>query len=205
VTEFPLGAVVADIARMTEQMTAEWPTLETRRLVLRPSRAEDFDAYAEFMSDEESARFVGGVQSRSVAWRGFLQIAGAWHLQGFSMFSVISKSSGEWIGRVGPWMPEGWPGTEVGWGIVRSHWNQGYASEAATASIDWAFAELGWDEVIHVIERGNEASSAVAIKLGSRNRGPGRMPQPHDDKVVDIWGQTKQEWQERNRGRALGA
>ena len=69
------------------------------------------------MADEESARHIGGVQERATAWRGFCQFAGAWHLQGFSMFSVLSKSDGRWIGRVGPWMPEGWPGTEIGWGI----------------------------------------------------------------------------------------
>lgn len=39
--------------------------------------------------------------------------AGAWTIRGFSMFSVIEKDSGQWIGRLGPWQPEGWPGTEV--------------------------------------------------------------------------------------------
>ena len=34
------------------------------------------------------------------------------------MFSVIEKDSGRWIGRIGPWQPEGWPGTEVGWSLV---------------------------------------------------------------------------------------
>ncbi len=178
-------------------MNGDIPLLETTRLILRPSRPEDFDAFADFMSDEEYARHVGGAQNRSLAWRGFLQIAGAWHLQGFSMFSVISKATGAWIGRVGPWMPEGWPGTEVGWGIIRSCCNKGYATEAAIASINWAFSSLGWDEVIHAIDPDNEASIAVAKKLGSRNRGRGRLPPPHEDSPVDIWGQTRDEWQAR--------
>lgn len=83
-------------------MSDDTPVLETPRLVLRLPRIEDFDAYAEYMSDVESARFIGGVMSRPVAWRSFLQLAGAWQLQGFSMFSVISKADGAWIGRVGP-------------------------------------------------------------------------------------------------------
>ena len=53
------------------------PELTTARLLLRPPRREDFDAYAAFMADERSARFVGGVQSRPVAWRGFISLAGA--------------------------------------------------------------------------------------------------------------------------------
>ena len=94
------------------------------------------------MADEEAARYLGGVQPRPVAWRGFLSMAGAWAIQGFAMFSVIEKSSGRWIGRLGPWMPEGWPGTEVGWGIAREAWGKGYATEGAIAAIDWAFDDI---------------------------------------------------------------
>ena len=175
--------------------------IETSRLILRPTELQDFDAYAEFMADEQSARFIGGVQARAEAWRGFCQLAGSWYLRGFSMFSVILKANGRWIGRVGPWMPEGWPGTEVGWGIVRDHCNEGYATEAAVASIEWAFANLGWDEIIHVIDPDNEASVAVARKLGARNRGCGRLPPPYEGFVVDVWGQTRAEWEARVAGR----
>lgn len=171
--------------------------LETPRLTLRPTRREDFDAYAAFMGDAESARHLGGVQVRAVAWRSFLTMAGAWHLQGFAMFSVIEKASGRWIGRVGPWMPDGWPGAEVGWGIARAYCGRGYATEAATAAIDWAFDALGWTDVIHVIDADNTASQAVARKLGSRNRGRGRLPAPYDRHVIDVWGQTLDEWRAR--------
>jgi RimJ/RimL family protein N-acetyltransferase len=102
--------------------------------------------------------------------------------------------SGRWIGRIGPWQPEGWPGTEIGWGIVRDRCGFGYATEAAAATIDWAFAELGWTEVIHTIDVANVASHAVARKLGSRNRGRGQLPAPYSEIVIDIWGQTKAEW-----------
>jgi RimJ/RimL family protein N-acetyltransferase len=173
--------------------------LETPRLILRPTRREDFDAWADFMADAESARYVGGVQPRSVAWRGFLSMAGAWAIQGFAMFSVIEKASGRWIGRIGPWQPEGWPGTEVGWGIVRDRCGLGLATEAAAATIDWAFAELGWTEVIHTIDVDNVASQVVARKLGSRNRGRGQLPAPYQALVIDVWGQSKAEWVARPR------
>lgn len=174
--------------------------LETSRLILRPPRMEDFDAYAANALDPEAARYLGGPQPRAVAWRGFMTMAGAWNLQGFAMFSVISKASGTWIGRVGPWMPEGWPGPEVGWGIASGAWNRGYATEAATAAIDWAFDALGWDEVIHTIDPENRASVAVAQKLGSSNWGRGQLPAPYQAAVVDIWGQTREEWLKRHLG-----
>ena len=168
--------------------------IQSARLTLRPVRFEDFDGWAALMADPEASRFIGGPQPRSVAWRGFMSVAGAWHLTGCSMFSVVEKASGRWIGRVGPWQPEGWPGPEVGWAIVRDCWGRGYATEAATAAIDWAFAALGWGEVIHTINPENVLSQSVARKLGARNRGAGRLPPPYEQVAVDIWGQSRAEW-----------
>ncbi len=174
------------------------PVLETPRLILRPVRAEDFDAWAEFMADPEAARFLGGALTRPAAWRGFIMVAGAWAMQGFAMFSVIEKATGRWIGRLGPWQPEGWPGTEIGWGLCRAAWGKGYATEGAAATIDWAFDHLGWTEVIHCIAPDNEPSKAVARRLGSRFRGLDRLPAPIDTEV-EIWGQTREEWRDRAR------
>jgi RimJ/RimL family protein N-acetyltransferase len=168
----------------------------TSRLLLRPLKMSDFEAWAAFMADPEATRFLGGAQSRALAWRGFMTMAGAWHLQGFAMFSVVERSSQRWVGRLGPWMPEGWPGTEVGWGIVRDCWGRGYAIEGATAAIDWAFDELGWSEVIHVIDPANDASRAVARKLGAELMGIGRLPAPIDTDA-QIWGQTRAAWRAR--------
>ena len=98
--------------------------IETERLILRPLLREDYEPYLAFCADEETMRTLGGVQPPSVAWRGFCSLAGAWQLFGFSMFSVIEKSSGDWIGRMGPWQPQDWPGTEVGWGIRHASWGR---------------------------------------------------------------------------------
>ncbi|MGH8325487.1 MAG: GNAT family N-acetyltransferase [Steroidobacteraceae bacterium] len=175
--------------------------LTTPRLSLRPLQLEDFDAWAAMMADAEVAEFIGGVQPRSTAWRGFMSVAGAWHLTGIGMFSVIETATGQWVGRVGPWRPEGWPGFEIGWGICRNCWGRGYATEAAIAATDWAFEHLGWSEVIHTISPENARSRAVAHRLGSRNRGRGQLPPPYQESSVDIWGQTRAEWEARRAER----
>ncbi len=175
-------------------MSAPVATIDTPRLLLRSPRLEDFDAWAALQADPEAAHFIGGAQPRPLAWRGFMIMAGSWSLLGFAMFSVIEKSSGRWIGRLGPWQPEGWPGPEIGWGLVRDAWGRGYATEGAAAAMEWAFLKLGWTDVIHSIAPDNRASQAVARKLGSRNRGPGRLPPPFENSPVEIWGQTRAEW-----------
>ena len=181
------------------QMSISDIKIETDRLILRPPIADDFEPWAEFLSDEEAARFIGGKQFRSTSWRIFCTMVGAWHAFGFAMFSVIEKSSGRWIGRLGPWFPAEWPGTEIGWGLVRDAWGKGYALEGAIASTDWAFDNLGWAEVIHSIDPENQPSRALAQRLGSRILRRTNLPAPLNHMIVDIWGQTREEWRARPR------
>lgn len=176
------------------------PVLETERLILRPIQMEDFPRWAEFMADPEAARFIGGVQGPSAAWRGFMTMAGAWSMTGVAMFSLVEKSSGLWMGRIGPWFPLGWPGTEVGWGLHPDAQGKGLALEAAIATMDYAFDVLGWDEVIHTIDPDNVPSQRLAERVGARNRGPGRLPAPFEGFAVDVWGQTREEWRARKSG-----
>ena len=171
--------------------------IETPRLLLRPPRMEDFDAWAEFLADEEATRYIGGVQVRATAWRTFMGMCGCWHMTGIAMFSVIEKASGKWVGRLGPWHPEGWPQEEIGWGISREHWGKGYASEGAAAAMDYAFDVLGWTEVIHAIHEDNLGSQGVAKKLGSKLLRRVSMPFPFENTPVDAWGQTRAEWRAR--------
>ena len=166
-------------------------SLETPRLLLRPPRLEDFDAWAVFLDDEIATRYLGGRQPRPTAWRTFMGMCGCWHMTGIAMFSVIEKSSGKWVGRLGPWYPEGWPAPKVGWGIAREHWGKGYASEGAAAAMDYAFDVLGWDEVIHCIHEENLASQGVAKKLASRNLRRVKMPVPYDNMPVMRGGRAR--------------
>lgn len=177
------------------------PVIQTERLVLRLPRIEDFERYADFFA-HDSSRQIGGPLARGDAWRRFLQMPGAWAVQGFAMFSLIEKRTGRWVGQAGPWYPDGWPGTEVGYALHPDAHGKGYATEACAAAMDYAFDVLGWAEVIHSISPQNPASQQVAQRLGSRNRGPGRLPPPLDAHAIDIWGQTREQWRARRAGPA---
>ena len=180
-------------------MEFDGPVIQTERLVLRVPRIGDFDAYAAMAQDADNMRFIGGAMPRAVAWRKFLQVPGAWLLQGFAMFAVEERATGRWLGQLGPWQPEGWPGTEVGWGFDRAAQGQGFATEAGVAAVDWAFDHLGWSEVIHSIHPDNLPSQALARRLGSTLRGPGKLPEPFQDEPIEIWAQTRPQWQARKR------
>jgi RimJ/RimL family protein N-acetyltransferase len=180
------------------------PTLETPRLLLRPPVQSDFDDFAAMAQEVETMRYIGGTAPRDQAWRYMAILTGSWSLLGFSMFSVIEKSTGRWIGRLGPWYPAGetggWPGREVGWGLIAAAQGKGYAAEGATAAIDYVFDVLGWDRVIHCIHKDNAPSLRLAERLGSfRQREDVPLPPPFNA-CVDIYGQTRAEWRARARG-----
>jgi RimJ/RimL family protein N-acetyltransferase len=175
------------------------PVLQTERLTLRPIAEQDFPRWAEMMADAEAAKFLGGAQPAPVAWRGFMVMAGAWSLTGVSMFSVIDRNTGLWLGRIGPWRPLDWPGTEVGWGLHPDAQGKGYGVEAATAALDYAFDILDWTAVIHCIDPDNTPSQRLAARLGSTNLGRTVLPPPLHELTIDAWGQSRAQWRTRRR------
>ncbi len=167
------------------------PIIETERLILRRiDPAADFEPWAAAMADESTVRYLGSPpMSRARAWRDMAMVMGHWAIRGFGFFSLQDKSSGEWVGRVGPWNPEGWPQPEVGWTIAPAHRRKGYAVEAGRASIRYAFETLAWPAVIHVILDGNAGSIAVAEKLGSEHIRSEQGLAGVTDELVHIYGQ----------------
>ena len=142
------------------------PTLRTERLVLRPFREEDLDAWAQILADPETAEFIGGVRTREDAWRSMAMYLGHWELRGYGQWAVERRLDGRLIGRAGLWYPEGWPELEVGWTLDRSVWGEGFATEAGQAAMEWGFSEVGLTRIASVIGRENSRSRAVAVRLG---------------------------------------
>jgi RimJ/RimL family protein N-acetyltransferase len=144
------------------------PVLETERLVLRGWRESDIEVEAAVSADPEVMRYLGGVIGREEAWRRMTLHAGHWLIRGYGNWAVEQRDSGALIGRVGLWRPEGWPGLEVGWRLVRSAWGSGYATEAARAAMEWAWANLEAEQLISLIHPENAGSMRVAGRLGMR-------------------------------------
>lgn len=147
--------------------------IETERLVLRPwDEASDFDAFAEMMADPEVVRYLGTPPlGRAGAWRMLAMMVGHQVLRGYTQQAVVDRGDGRLLGRAGLWFPEGWPQVEVGWVLARAAWGQGYATEAAMAWRDHAFAAVDPPWLCSVIQVGNDASIRVAERIGHHRLG----------------------------------
>jgi RimJ/RimL family protein N-acetyltransferase len=175
------------------------PVIETERLLLRRWRDADVAPNTEMLGDPAAARFITSdgkaVTDAFVGWRNAAIMAGHWALHGFGLFVVEEKQTGRYVGRVGPWFPVGWPGFEVGWGIAKGFRGKGYAVEAASVSIDWAFGCFEIDRIVHCIRPENVASQKVAQRLGATIERQVEL----FDHVTDLWVTQREAWTARPR------
>jgi RimJ/RimL family protein N-acetyltransferase len=141
--------------------------VETERLLMRQWREEDFPVYAAYYADPRTARFVGGQMPRDKAWRHMSAVVGHWTLKGFGQWCVEEKSSGDVIGCIGLWQPEGWPELEVGYWLVDAAHGKGFATEAASRARDFAYDQLKATTLVSYIDPANEPSKRVAERMGA--------------------------------------
>lgn len=150
-------------------------SIRTPRLVLRRWREADVAPMTAINSDPEVMRWIrdgsvhdGQEQTRSTIARWERE----WETEGFGLFAVEVRATGELAGFTGlsvpHFLPEVLPAVEIGWRLGRSFWGQGLATEAARAALDFAFADRGLERVVSIAQVGNDASERIMDKLGMR-------------------------------------
>jgi len=150
----------------------EGPVIETERLILRQDQPSDLEDRIAITNDPDFMRFVGGVYDRQENWARVLRYIGHWAALGFGLFAVEEKATGRYVGNVGLALFERGIGAdfdsfpEAAWMIAQWAEGQGYATEAMRAAIDWHERRFGPQRLVCIIDPANEASLALAKKLG---------------------------------------
>ncbi|WP_273690552.1 GNAT family N-acetyltransferase [Ketogulonicigenium vulgare] len=151
--------------------------LTTDRLVLRKPQAQDWPAMRDFYLTDRSY-WVGGPKEPEASWRGWASDIGHWEMRGFGGWVAVRKDTGAAIGRFGPYYPIEWPEKEIGWSLWdASLEGQGYAFEAAKATLAHAFTILGWTTAVSYVHANNAPSARLAERLGAVLDGDAARPQ----------------------------
>lgn len=168
------------------------PVIETTRLTLSEPGREDYVLLRDLVSDPEVHRFLGPRPEDPTTdmFSRALRAAGSWHFYGYGLFLAHEKATGSFVGQLGVFHSMRGFGkgmddvVEAGWIVAREHWGKGFAREAMEAALAWVEKMYGITRVACMIERGNDASVALAERLGFVRYGEHEIA---EDVVVDLF------------------
>ena len=157
-------------------------TLETPRLLLRPWREADADAFAAMFDDPEVMEFLRPAAGRDAIDGLVARIRRHFADHGFGWWAVELPRVAPFIGFIGlshlPWEAHFTPAVEVGWRLARPHWGRGYATEGARAALDCGFTRLGLDEIVSLTVPANTRSRRVMERIGMTRDAAGDFDHP---------------------------
>lgn len=150
------------------------PSIQTERLLLRRWKPSDVEPYTELCSDPEVMSWIGSgdLRNREECFEAISSFENFWEENDFGLFAVELLGNNNFIGFTGlaipDFLPKVMPSIEIGWRLARSTWGNGFATEAARASLEFGFNECGIDRVVSIHQLGNEASGRIMQKIGMR-------------------------------------
>ena len=143
------------------------PVTTTARLAFYPMSARDADGLFRMNADPEVMRYTGEAPFASVqAAEGFLRAYDPYRQHGFGRWSLYLRDSGQYIGFCGLKRQPETGEVDVGYRLLRQHWGQGLATEAARHSLAMGFETFGLSTIVGRAMPDNRASLRVLQKIG---------------------------------------
>ena len=143
--------------------------LETQRLVLREIEAADAPFILELLTDPSFLDNIGdrGVSDMASA-ANYIENSprASYARNGYGLWLVVSKETGEPFGMAGLVRRDTLPDTDIGYAFLPRHWSKGYAVEACTAVRDHAMRTLAMPRLLAIVSPGNVASVKVLQRIG---------------------------------------
>jgi RimJ/RimL family protein N-acetyltransferase len=143
--------------------------IETDRMMLRPWVESDVQHLFQATNTPDVMLFLGGLQEPEAFEAAFHRHTKLQTENGFCFWimerrtdSLLLGSCGLKVGTLGPITGE----IEIGWRLRRDAWGQGYAREAAMATLDWTWRNLGCRRVVATTVRDNARSWGLMERLG---------------------------------------
>lgn len=140
--------------------------IEAERLILRPWRDADRDAAWAMAQDPEVMRYLPPLdRAGSDAMIDRMMAMQTEH--GHTFWVMERKGDGALLGMCG-FCPPRAPLVEheIGWRLARAAWGQGYGTEAARATLAWAWAHRPIGSIVAITYRGNLRSRALMQRIG---------------------------------------
>jgi RimJ/RimL family protein N-acetyltransferase len=146
------------------------PEILTDRLVLRGWLERDREPFAAMNADPEVMEHFPSLLSRHESDGLVDAVIAGFARDGFGLWALEQREDGRFVGFTGLSVPSFeapfTPAVEVGWRLARWAWGKGYATESATAALDFGFSHAGLEEIVSFTSIENIRSQAVMRRLG---------------------------------------
>jgi RimJ/RimL family protein N-acetyltransferase len=165
---------------------------ETERLRLRRFDASDAAFALELVNEPSWIRFIGKRDVGNLAdARRYLENGpiAMYARHGFGLWCAAVRPSGVAIGMCGLIKRDTLPDVDLGFAFLPRHWGNGYALEAAEATMAYARGTLGLTRVVAILSKDNERSARLLVKLGFMPEGTIRMRGDDEELLLYASGQ----------------
>jgi len=145
------------------------PSLETKRLILRPISKDDIDSLFELFNDVETTKYLQGTKTRVQVKEWISLVLDSYLKHQFGPWAVVSKNSNDFIGYCGLYLQKDVDGAdeiEILYGLIKRFWKKGYAAEAAEKVYEYGKNNLKIKRFISIIHPENINSVKAAGKIG---------------------------------------
>jgi RimJ/RimL family protein N-acetyltransferase len=143
--------------------------LETKRLILRRFRPEDFDELYRMNSDPAIMKYVGNGSTRNhmqIVKELDMLISHYVRKPGLGIWATLLKDSNIFVGASGLVYFDNTEEIEIGYRMLKEYWCQGYATEASVGLLNYGFETLGLKKIVSSAHPENMASRRVMEKIG---------------------------------------
>lgn len=148
---------------------ADFPVLETERILLRPLRMEDELPVFRLRSDEGVNKWLGRKKAESIAEaRDFIEMIVRLTSAGESMYWALEmKENRQFAGTVTIWnLDKSAAKAEIGYELLPEFQGRGIMHEVLKAVIDFGFVEMNLKRIEACLSPNNERSIHLLSKLG---------------------------------------
>lgn len=162
--------------------------IETPRLILRQWREADHEPFTQMNMDPDVMEFFPSVSNKETTLAQIERIYERIDQHGYGLFAVERKDNGQFIGFTGLSVPgfESYftPCVEIGWRLNKANWNNGFATEAAKACLQFGFNTLKLKEIYSFTSVNNVRSENVMKKIGMTREGYFEHPLVEDGHIL---------------------
>ena len=176
--------------------------LETRHLLLRQWKSEDYTLYAELTSNQDVMKFFPHILTKEQSNTAAKKFENLITSRGWGFWAVENKESNKFLGYAGLHVPATKfpfsPCIEIAWRVEDKYWRNGYVLEAGKEILRCSFEDLGLEEIVYFTSVLNHQAEVLMEELGMKNKEENfkhpSMPSGHDIEEHKLYRITKKEW-----------